>query len=98
MASSVLTRQEFAARLAQEASAGEDPVIVLENGAPAHVWLSYDAYESMKHLERVPLSGFGKERSLADVFDHPAFDGDVDDFEIPRLDFKLEGVDLGPCS
>ncbi len=103
MATSVLTMQEFAEKLGQNLeSAAIEPVVILEEGIPAHVWLSYSDYAELTArrqrslLEATPFRSSSPtgERTLLDLFDDPAFDKLPEDFEFPKLELQFHPADF----
>jgi hypothetical protein len=95
--------REFAEKLGQNLeSAVADRVVILEEGVPAHVWLSYSDYAGLLAREEVsfpdtpplissdPTAG----KTLLDLFDHPAFDNLPEDFEFPKLDLQFRPADF----
>jgi len=102
VAAGTLSLEEFAKKLTQgKTKLMQDPVIVLEDGVPANVWLSYHEFEKLigpsKLASAIPplVSTPHRPRTLLDVFNHPAFDSGADDLEFEKAEIEFRPVDFG---
>jgi hypothetical protein len=103
MSTSVLTRQEFTKKLAHADNYGEkEAVIVISEGVPTNVWLPYAEYEALLTFSPTAYPALAggappsavRERTLLDIFDHPAFDHLPEDFEFPKIELDFRPVDF----
>lgn len=69
-------------------AADSGPVVITDRGEPAYVLLSYEDY-----LQLSPSTEQGRKMSLAEALHDPRPEADVD-FEIPRLDWRMRGIDF----
>ncbi len=85
-----VTAQEFADNLAGvKRAATEAPVVVTDGGRPAHVLMSYEAYEALAKPQPLPgrtLLDIAREPGMAELF---AAAAEVE-FELPKREFPRE--------
>ena len=97
MATGVVTLEEFAATLSHAGANGDKTLIVLEQGKPTRVWLSYSEYQALRSQgsrASIEIKRKLEGLTLSDVLDHPAFSDLAEDYEFPKLDLELRPVEF----